>query len=136
MLIGYALKWDKKYSTVPKPLSQGGWILGKGILKQQPLGLHEARMPWMHLTAMRTRCIECNNPTCTTYSDSCYTAPRKEEQALSSAFITLQLQAQRSQVICLIPCSPLVAETSLGGRVFHMSALCTFSQADLGTQGK
>lgn len=109
---------------------------GEGILKQQPVGPHEARTPWTHLTAMPTRCIECNNSTCTTYSDSCYTAPRKEKQALSSAFILLQLQAQRSQVICLIPCSHLVAETSLGCRVFHMSALCTFSQADLGTQGK
>lgn len=41
----------------------------------------------------------------------------------------LQLEAQRSQVICLIPQSHLVATSSIESRVFHISAQPTLRQA-------
>lgn len=49
VLTGHALKHDRKYTTVPKSLSQGSWIWGRGILKKQPLGLQEVKKPWIHL---------------------------------------------------------------------------------------
>lgn len=52
VLIGHALKQDKKYSTVPTSGSQGGWIWRKKILKKQILGLHEAKILRCSLAVM------------------------------------------------------------------------------------
>lgn len=39
----HALKHDRKYTTVPKSLSQGSWRWGREIPKREPLGLQEAK---------------------------------------------------------------------------------------------
>ena len=61
--------------------------------------------------------------------------PSTLQQEGGADTIIVQLQAQRSQMICLIPQSHLIAKPSLESRGFHMLALCTLPQAAIGSSG-